>query len=619
MFKKIFGIICMFLLISSVICTASIIMINDPNDPFFEEQWLLHNIGQTGGMEDADIDAIEAWDIEKGNSDIIIAIVDSGIDLYHPDLIDNIWENSDEIPDNGVDDDNNGFVDDFNGYDFVFEDNNPYPLDHNGHGTVMSGVIAAMTNNEIGISGITWNCKIMPVKVVDANWTPNGDSIIEGIRYAADNGAKIICMAFMMFPTSSLKDAIDYAYEKGVLLMCAAGNNGNDRKTYPAAYDNVIAVAGTDHSDHRMEYFYDFNGVWVNSSYGEWVDIAAPGENIYTTQPTYHVTSCDTWGAQLNYDIISGTTLATPVVAGVAALIFSKNPSYSPDKVRAILKANTDPYDSEYNLGCGRVNAYKSLMEFNSEPEKPDEPEGPLSGEAGLFYEYSVSTYDLDGDQIYYLFDWGDGTHSNWLGPYDSNIVCTESHNWTNKSDYEIRVKAKDEFGLESEWSDPLIVSMTKNKKIHLCYSIIEKIFENSYLLKPLSYLSINKKIQVEQKNDFFMLDNNGKIYGNIKDINGSNVPNSTVLLWEGSPWGISRMPNDFTNTDSNGYYEFKNLSYGRYHINPAKRGFKIGEKNVFLNEKNPEKKVDFTAIRINIYKQNLIILLLMLLFILNK
>jgi subtilisin family serine protease len=246
-------------------------------------------------------------------------------------------------------------------------------------------------------------------------------------------------------------------------LVCAARNNGNDRKTYPAAYDNVMAVAGTDHSDHRMEYFYEFNRVWVNSSYGDWVDIAAPGEKIYTTQPTYYVTLCDTWGAKLNYDIVSGTTLATPVIAGVAALVFSKNPDYSLDKVRAILKANSDPYDSEYYLSCGRVNAYKALMEFNSEPEKPDAPNGPSSGQTGEFYDYGASTIDVDGDDIYYLFDWGDGNYSEWLGPFNSYDICTGSHNWSKKDDYEIMVKVKDEFGLESEWSDPLIVSMPRS------------------------------------------------------------------------------------------------------------------------------------------------------------
>jgi subtilisin family serine protease len=434
-----------------------------PNDLFFPDQWALHNTGQTGGLEDADIDAVEAWDIETGSSDIVIAIIDSGIDLTHPDLIENIWVNSDEIPNNGIDDDNNGYIDDYNGYDYTYEDENYDPLDHNGHGTVMSGVIAAMTNNEIGISGITWNCKIMPVKVVDADWRPQGNSILDGIRYAADNGAKVICMAFAMFQSSSLRNTIDYAHDKGALLVCSAGNFDNDKKTYPAAYENVIAVAGTDHNDQRMEDIYEANGIWVNSSYGDWVDIAAPGLDIHTTSPTYHVTLCDTWGYELNYDILSGTTLAAPVVAGVAALIFSKNPDYSPDKVMAILKANSDPYDSEYYLGVGRINAYKTLMELNSKPEKPDAPMGSNSGNVGEYYNYTVSSVDVDNDDIYFMFDWDDGNFSDWLGPYVSNEECVASNNWTEEGEYEIRVKARDDFGLESEWSDPLVITMPKS------------------------------------------------------------------------------------------------------------------------------------------------------------
>jgi len=461
-----------------------------PNDPFFSQQWALQNTGQTGGTPDADIDAPEAWDIDTGSAEVVIAIIDSGIDLTHPDLVDNIWMNLDEIPDNGIDDDENGYVDDYQGYDFTFEDNNPYPLDHNGHGTVMSGVIAAMTDNEIGISGIAWNCKIMPVKVVDANWTSKGDSIFDGIRYAADNGAKVICIAFA-YPNSvsKLKDAVNYAHEKGALLVCAAGNFDNNRKNYPAAYDNVIAVAGTDHSDHRMEALYDFNGVWVNSSYGDWVDIAAPGENIFTTSPSYHVTSCDTWGYELNYDILSGTTLAAPVVAGVAGLVFSKNPEYSPDKVAAVLKANSDPYDSPYYLGMGRVNAYKALMELNAEPEKPAAPEGTTSGKVGNHYNYTVSTVDVGGDQLYYLFDWGDGNTSGWLGPYDSNQPCTASYNWTEKGTYEIKAKAKDVFGLESEWSDPMPITMPYSyyKPLPQFLDILFQRFPNTFpLLRQL-------------------------------------------------------------------------------------------------------------------------------------
>jgi subtilisin family serine protease len=447
----------------------------EPNDPFFGQQWSLHNTGQTGGTTDADIDALEAWDVEAGSSDIVVAIVDSGIDFHHPDLVDNIWTNSGEVPDNGNDDDGNGYIDDVHGYDFHNEHNDSLPEDTMGHGTSMAGIIAAVTDNGIGMAGIAYNCKIMPIKIFDKDALTTASLVAEGIRYAADNGAKVICMALAFpFSISSLKEAVDYAYEKGVFICAGAGNFDNNHKTYPAAFDHVAAVAATDHNDQRMEYYFESNGVWANSTYGDWVDIAAPGEDLLTTLPTYYVEYMNgIWGYPLNYGRGSGVTLATPVVAGVAALVYSKNPSYSPGKITAILKANSDPYDAEYYLGVGRVNAYKALMELNAEPMKPDRPVGPSSGTVNEHYEYSASSYDADGDQLYYLFDWGDGNDSGWLGPFDAHSVCTASHNWSGRGDYSIRVKARDIFGLESDWSDPLPVSMPLHR-----YTILEKIIE---------------------------------------------------------------------------------------------------------------------------------------------
>jgi len=447
----------------------------EPNDSFFAQQWALHNTGQTGGTADADIDAVEAWDIETGSPEVVIAIVDSGIDFTHPDLADNIWTNPDEVSDNGIDDDGNGYVDDVHGYDFHNENNDSLPEDSTGHGTSLAGIIAAVTDNGIGIAGVAYNSKIMPVKIFDEDSMTTASMVAEGIRYAADNGAKVICMALgFPFPSATLKDAVDYAYGKGAFICVGAGNFDNDRKTYPAAYENVTAVAATDHNDQRMEYYYEHNGVWANSTYGDWVDIAAPGENIMTTLPTYYVEYMNgMWNYPLNYGAGSGVTLATPIVAGVAALVYSKNPSYSPGRVTAILKANSDPYDSEYYLGAGRINANNALMELNAEPEKPDRPVGPSSGNVNEYYEYSASTHDADGDHLYYLFEWGDGNDSGWLGPFETGIECTASHNWSEQGDYSIRVKARDVFGLESDWSDSLPISMPLEHQI-----LLEKIIE---------------------------------------------------------------------------------------------------------------------------------------------
>jgi hypothetical protein len=432
-----------------------------PNDPEFNEQWSLHNIGQTGGKDDADIDAPEAWEIEKGNSDIVIAIIDSGIDETHPDLINNIWINEDEIPDNGIDDDNNGYIDDYQGFNF-FEGNNDIH-DNYGHGTRAAGIIGAETNNSIGIAGILWNCKIMIVKVWDQDFITTVDIILEGIRYAANNGAKIISMSLGTYENQltenelrNIRQTANYTYEKGCISIASAGNDGRDDPFYPAALDKVIAVAGTDHRDKQMK-----DGMLFASNHGEWVDVAAPGELVYTTVPTYP----NNYGVT-DYSLASGTSYATPHVSSIAALLLSKNPDLTPEEVMKIIRSNNDPYDSELYLGTGRVNAYKALMEFNHQPETPDTPTGNTNGRPGREYTFTTSTTDSDGDELWYFWDWGDGNYSDWLGSYASGDTCEVSYTWQQEANFSIRVKVKDGEGGESYWSDVFIFSTPKSKSI---------------------------------------------------------------------------------------------------------------------------------------------------------
>ena len=196
-----------------------------PNDENFSNQYYLHNTDQEFkpglyGTIDADIDAPEAWDIEKGSSDIIIATPDTGIDYTHPDLTAKIWGNIDEIPNNGIDDDSNGYIDDLLGWDFVENDNDP--KDDRGHGTFIAGVAAASTNNDIGIAGVTWNCKLMTEKVVGKDGIGYYGNITKGIKYAVDNGADVVSMSFGGPQSSILHDAVDYAYGKGVYLCTIA-------------------------------------------------------------------------------------------------------------------------------------------------------------------------------------------------------------------------------------------------------------------------------------------------------------------------------------------------------------------------------------------------------------
>jgi subtilisin family serine protease len=343
-----------------------------PNDQHFRRQWYMHNTGQIflvimmlGGKipfifpfrvkPRHDIQAAEAWDIETGSPDVVIAIIDTGVDYTHPDLTANIWNNTDEIPNNGIDDDANGYIDDVMGWDFYHNDNDP--KDGYGHGTMCAGIAGAIGNNGIGIAGVAWNCKIMPLQIWNETGWGSWEDAAAAIRYAADNDADVISMSFGDYSVPTiLRDAVNYAYGKGVFLCASAGNDGNKTEFYPAAYENVTAVGMTDPKDRPLK----------TSNYGEWVDIAAHGTLIYSTSPTYHVFSNVHDMAPLNYAFGGATSMATPQVAGAAALLLSKDSSLTPDEVKALLCENVDPYTGDHYIGTGRLNVYKALVALTS-------------------------------------------------------------------------------------------------------------------------------------------------------------------------------------------------------------------------------------------------------------
>ena len=432
-----------------------------PDDPLYKYQWSLENTGQSGGIEDVDIDASEAWEITMGNADITIAIIDSGIDFNHPDLMDNIWINTDEMEGNGLDDDSNGYIDDVNGYDFTNTDNDTIPFDRNGHGTLLAGRVAPVTDNHVGLAGITWNSMIMPLQVLDTSWKASVKDVIEAIHYAADNNADIICMTFEGTTfDQKLQDAINYATNKGVFICCAAGNSGTSAKRYPAAYENVTSVAAINQFNSRMEYTYEEVGISVASNYGSWVDVAAPGQEIYSTMPTYHVPLNDVYMLDEEYTVATGCCVTAPLVAGVAALLLSKDPTLSPNELTFIIRASTEPVNSSYDLGTGCINAYNALV-YNNKPETPN---GLSSGNIGEEYTYSTSIQYANNEPLYYLWDFGDGIKNDWIGPIHVNDPCEITYSWDRDGKYTIKVKVKDGFGGESNWSDPLQVCMPRFK-----------------------------------------------------------------------------------------------------------------------------------------------------------
>ena len=321
-------------------------------DPRAAEQWPLDG--------DAPMGLASAWRQTTGG-DLTVAIVDSGIDLGHPDLAPNLWTNPGEVPGNGVDDDGNGYVDDVNGYDFVEHDG--APQDGNGHGTHVAGIVGARGGNGIGVAGVSWRVKLMPVRVLDGAARGTTTDVALGIRYAVDNGARIVNLS-LAGPSSTpdLEDAVRYAQARGVLIVVAAGNEGADlatAPTYPAAYGegNVLGVAAT-----RRD-----GGLSSVSDYGPGADLAAPGEEILST------------ALGGGYEWRTGTSMAAPEVTGALALIAAARPDLDASGLANTLLGATRKVGLPVGTGALDVGAaLKSVIPAGSWVD--GEPSPPLSG-----------------------------------------------------------------------------------------------------------------------------------------------------------------------------------------------------------------------------------------------
>ncbi|NOY81957.1 MAG: S8 family serine peptidase, partial [Kiritimatiellaeota bacterium] len=319
-----------------------------PNDPMFDRLWGLNNTGQTGGSPDADIDAPEAWESSIGSDQVIVAVIDTGVDYTHPDLAANMWTNPGEIPGNGIDDDGNGYVDDVYGYDFANDDGDP--MDDHFHGTHVAGTIGGVGNNGIGVAGVNWRVKIMAVKFLSASGGGTTAGAIAAIDYSVRMGAKISNNSWGGFGFSqALYDAIARAKAAGQLFVAAAGNYGMNNDDpfwgfYPASFDleNIVAVAASDQNDRLASF----------SHYGATsVDLAAPGVNIYSTLPNGQ------------YGYLDGTSMASPHVAGAAALVWGERPDATWADVKSYLMASVDPKPGLQGLMVtgGRLNAAQAL------------------------------------------------------------------------------------------------------------------------------------------------------------------------------------------------------------------------------------------------------------------
>ncbi|HEY8269825.1 MAG TPA: S8 family peptidase [Pseudobdellovibrionaceae bacterium] len=314
-------------------------------DPLFNNQW---------GMKD--IDVADAWKVNIGSPEMIVAVIDTGVDYTHEDLVPNLWINTKEIANNGIDDDNNGYVDDTGGWDFSSDDNKPYDLaveqlqlltgGNPGHGTHCAGNVAARSDNGVGIAGVAPNVRIMALRFISDKGAGTTAGAIKAIKYAVDNGAKILSNSWGSegedpaegTENQALRDAVQYAQDKGVLFIAAAGNghkgvgydNDTDPKpSYPATYthENIISVAAIDVNDN----FGAFSNWGLKT-----VHIAAPGVNVFSTTvgSEYSDVVLDKYGFHATWD---GTSMATPHVAGAAALYWSAHPEKTWREVKAAI------------------------------------------------------------------------------------------------------------------------------------------------------------------------------------------------------------------------------------------------------------------------------------------
>jgi len=378
MFKKISQILIFLLLLALPFQMAGAAFV--PNDTYYYNQWYLEKIKANG-----------AWEKINSSPNVVIAIIDSGIQINHPDLTGNIYVNKNEISNNGIDDDRNGFIDDINGWDFVTNVSDPTPKFSAGftnsgisHGTMIAGIIGAVGNNSMGVAGVTWKSKIMALKALDDSGNGRMSDVIRAIDYATNNGADIINLSFAgQSYSKGLKEALVRAHRAGVIVVAAAGNDQSENhgvnidKTplYPACYDGdsgenlVIGVAATDTMDQKA----------IFSSYGSnCIDISAPGVSFFNTV-TYNAFAGEEYNKYFD-GYWSGTSMAAPLVSGTLALIKEVNPSLTRDEITNILLRSTDNINNvnpDYigKLGVGRLNM---LAAVNWAKEKLNDYSGRL-------------------------------------------------------------------------------------------------------------------------------------------------------------------------------------------------------------------------------------------------
>ena len=390
-----------------------------PNDQMFDSQWHLVNTGQSGGTPGADIQAVDAWDMTTGDSDVVVAILDSGIDYTHPDLRKNMWHNpgedwtAEDTPgNNGIDDDHNGYIDDYYGIDAANDSGNP--IDTYGHGTHVAGIVGAAGNNGVGITGVTWHVQLMALKFLDPYGSVADE--IECISYILDQKEKgipvrVVNASFGDSLSSRFeKEAIESLMSAGIMMSTSAGNAGSDldgwKNSYPASYahQNIISVAASDNNDRLASF----------SNYGfHSVDVAAPGVEILSTY------------LNGSYNTLIGTSMAAPQVSGTLALLHAQKPlSVEEARERILRGVDQNDYLSGRLFSNGRLNVFKALRVDLRGPFIFSV--FPISGSPGTEVTITgVRFGDGNTPESRVMFGDMEATVTNWG---DTQIVCLIPH-----------------------------------------------------------------------------------------------------------------------------------------------------------------------------------------------
>lgn len=436
-----------------------------PNDPFFDRLYGLRNGDKTDHLNSRDINATFAWNIAKGSKKILVAVLDTGIDYRHPDLVDNYWTNpgesesqddGEDLSSNGLDDDGNGYIDDFRGWN-AYDDNND-PMDGHGHGTHVAGTIGARGNNGIGVTGVNWEVSLVAVKIFSDSGLTNTAAIVTGIDYSTAIGVDVTNNSWGGGAYSeAIYEAISRANDAGILFVAAAGNSSSDNDRaphYPSSYElpNIIGVASTDRND-RLSSF---------SSYGKTtVHVAAPGSDIFSTIPNG------------GYGFKSGTSMATPHVTGLVALVKSHFPEASHLQIKdRILSTSSKLPQLENFVMHGRIDAYSALEEDEIPPSQPDKLAILSTGLRSLHLSWQASGDDgLEGKASRYEIRTFSSAISdeNWelASPVSFSVVDENEDFITaeisglefNASGY-LAIKAFDNVGNVSEVSDSISFSL---------------------------------------------------------------------------------------------------------------------------------------------------------------